>query len=271
LEEEIQPSIEAFLIERGLKLSKEKTRVTHIEEGFDFLGQTVRKYPDHGKLKLLIKPSRKNTHSFMEDIKTVFRKARSLTQAQLIKILNPKIRGWANYHRHVVSKAVFNKLDYLIWHQTLRWAKRRHPDKGVSWVIGKYFRKINGVNHRFYGVETQNDGSAVEVILLKMAYVPIRRHVRIQSSAQPFDRKYDEYFEKRTSEKWRNNSKRNNVTSHISILQKDKCPCCKEKLTINQRWCISLKCKVSLGGEYKSSNMDVIHLGCYKNWQVSSA
>lgn len=267
LGQEIQPAIEDFLKERGLELSKEKTKITHIGKGFDFLGQNVRKYPDHGKQKLLIKPSTKNIHSFLEDIRNVFRKARSLTAAQLIQMLNPKIRGWANYHRSVVSKATFSRIDNIIWHQTYCWGKRRHPQKGYKWLLSKYYKRIGKVNHRFCGTETQENGSTREFTLLKMAYTPIRRHVKILGSAHPFDTKYDGYFEMRTSDKWRNNSKRTNVATQISMIQKGICPCCKEKLTISQRWCISLKRKTSKGGEYKFENIDIVHVGCYESWQ----
>ena len=123
LEDKIKPAITAFLKQRGLELSQEKTRVTHITDGFDFLGQNVRKYPSQGKMKLLIKPSEKNIFSFLEGIRKVFRKARSITQAGLIRQLNPKIRGWANFHRSVVSKDIFNKIDKEIWHLTFKWAR----------------------------------------------------------------------------------------------------------------------------------------------------
>ncbi len=84
---------------------------------------------------LLIKPSQKNIHSFMETIRKVFRKARSMTAAKLIHILNPKIRGWANYHRNVVSKAIFSKIDKVYWHLSYQWANRRHAQKGAKWLL----------------------------------------------------------------------------------------------------------------------------------------
>ena len=267
LEQEIKPAIETFLKVRGLELSREKTKVTHIEKGFDFLGQNLRKYPDHGRLKLLIKPSKKNIYTFLEGIRKVFRGACSLTQPQLIRILNPKIRGWANYHRCVVSKATFNRIDKILWDLTFKWARRRHPQKGKRWILQKYFKRVKGVNHRFAGIEIQKDGTTQEFTLLKMAYTPIRRHVKIQGSAHPFDTKYDEYFERRTSDKWRNNSKRMTVENKISMIQKNTCPNCNKRLTINQRWCISLKRKASIGGEYKLGNMDIVHSGCYEQWQ----
>jgi len=268
LETEIKPAITVFLKERGLELSQEKTKVTHISEGFNFLGQNVRKYPSQGKLKLLIKPSEKNIHSFLEGIRKAIRKARSTTQAGLIQQLNPKIRGWANYHRSVVSKVTFSRIDKIIWRLTLQWAKRRHPKKNMEWIFRKYYKRIKGVNHPFCGVEIQKDGTLKEQTLLLMAYTPIRRYVKILKSAHPYDANYDEYFEKRISEKWKNNSQRFYVERIINNFHKGKCPWCSEKLKLSQNWCISLKRKASKGGEYKADNIDVIHKKCYEQWQM---
>ena len=267
LETQIKPAITGFLKERGLELSQEKTTISHITNGFDFLGQNVRKYPSQGKLKLLIKPSEKNIHSFLEEVRRIFHKQRSITQAGLIKLLNPKIRGWANYHRSIVSKKTFTKIDNIIWQLTFQWAKRRHPKKNKSWVLQKYYKHIKGVHHRFSGFEILEDGTKQEQTLLAMSYTPIRRHVKILQSTHPFDAQYDEYFEKRTSEKWKYNRKRLNIESRITIGQDNKCPCCAKALTINQNWCICLRRKASRGGEYKLGNLDVIHKLCYTEWR----
>jgi RNA-directed DNA polymerase len=96
LENEVRPLVEQFLNERGLQLSPEKTCITHIEQGFDFLGQNLRKFDG----KLLIKPSKKNMHAFLEKIRGIINANKSTSQEELIHSLNPVIRGWANYHRH---------------------------------------------------------------------------------------------------------------------------------------------------------------------------
>jgi RNA-directed DNA polymerase len=267
LEKDVKSTITSFLKQRGLELSQEKTKVTHITEGFDFLGQNVRKYPSQGKLKLLIKPSEKNIHSFLEGIRKTIRTARSITQAGLIKQLNPKISGWANFHRSVVSKEVFTKIDKQIWHLLFQWAKRRHPKKNTEWVLNKYYKRIKGITHRFSGLEILKDGSSKEKTLLQMSHTPIRRHIKILQPANPYDEQYDEYFEKRISDKWKNNSYKLFVNRMIRNFQQGKCPCCSEKLKIENNWCISLKKKTSKGGEYKSDNMDVIHSKCYDEWQ----
>jgi len=91
---------------RGLELSSEKTVITHIEDGFDFLGQNVRKY--HGKL--LIKPSKKNVRAFLDKVRGIIWDNKQATAGHLVCQLNRVLRGWARYHRHVVSKATFNSV-----------------------------------------------------------------------------------------------------------------------------------------------------------------
>ena len=126
LVDRVKPLVEAFLAERGLVLSPEKTLITHVSEGFDFLGQNVRRYPNG---KLLIKPARKSVRSFLTKVQAVVKQLWSAPPGTLIARLNPIIRGWANYHRHVVSKRAFSRMDHMIFRIIWRWAKARHPKK----------------------------------------------------------------------------------------------------------------------------------------------
>jgi hypothetical protein len=104
---EVLPLVEQFLCERDLELSAEKTHVTHIQNGFDFLGQNIRKY---GR-KLLIMPAQKNVQAALTKIRGIIEKNKSATQENLINQLNPVIRGWADYHRHCVAKRAFARMD----------------------------------------------------------------------------------------------------------------------------------------------------------------
>src|SRR2546429_2326421 len=113
LEGEVQPLVEHFLQERGLELFPTKTVITHVKHGFDFLGQNVRRYPNG---KLLIKPSKKNIKTFLDGIRETIQAGLHMSAADLIDELNPKISGWANYHRHVVAKRIFNHVDYVIFY-----------------------------------------------------------------------------------------------------------------------------------------------------------
>lgn len=89
LEEEVKPLVEGFLAERGLRLSGEKTVITHIEQGFDFLGQTIRKYNG----KYLSRPSKKNYHAFMQKVRTMLKSLEGASVRDVIGALNPVIRG----------------------------------------------------------------------------------------------------------------------------------------------------------------------------------
>ncbi|KAF5416113.1 MAG: hypothetical protein C5S49_05100 [Candidatus Methanogaster sp.] len=133
--EDIAEVVGEFLKERGLELSDEKTHITHINDGFDFLGWNFRKY----KGKLLIKPSKKSIEKVTRKISDVIKRAKAWKQENLINALNPIIIGWSNYHRSVVSKEVFSKLDHIVWNMLWRWATRRHPLKTGSWVARRYW------------------------------------------------------------------------------------------------------------------------------------
>src|SRR5258708_11808905 len=135
LEGEVQPLVEQLLQQRGLKLSPKKTVITHVEKGFDFLGQNVRRYPNG---KLLIKPSKKNVKTFLAGIRATIKAGLGMSAADLIDQLNPKIRGWANYHLHVVSKRTFTHVDPSIFHSLWRWARRKQPHKSSTLLRKKY-------------------------------------------------------------------------------------------------------------------------------------
>jgi len=134
---EVRELIEVFLKERGLELSIEKTLITHIDKGFDFLGWNFRKY----KGKLFIKPSKKSIGNVTQKISDIIKKGKAWKQEDLIGALNPVIIGWTNYHQSVVSKETFNKLDHIVWTILWRWAKRRHPKKSRSWVARRYWHR----------------------------------------------------------------------------------------------------------------------------------
>ncbi|MHB1564504.1 MAG: group II intron reverse transcriptase/maturase [Leptospirillum sp.] len=189
LEQDVRPVVEAFLRARGLELSKEKTRITHIQEGFDFLGQNVRKYGE----KLLIKPARKNVKAFLDKVRDILKKSKALTQQAVIGLLNPIIRGWANYHRHIVAKRLFGWVDAQIWKGLWAWSRHRHPNKGKEWTKNRYFQQKGYRNWVF----TQPDGKGAQ--LVKASDTSIRRHVKVRKDAHPFNPIWTEYFEKRKS------------------------------------------------------------------------
>ena len=151
LAETIIPRIQAFLAERGVTLSADKTRITPLAEGFDFLGQTIRKHvrPNGKPAKLQITPSQASLQAVKATIKGLCRSARGTTPAHLIATLTPVLRGWANYHRHSICAETFRKLDNYVWHRVYRWARRRHGNKSGRWIAARYFPHQPGETWRF--------------------------------------------------------------------------------------------------------------------------
>lgn len=192
LEKEVRPLVEQFLKERGLTLSPEKTCVTHINDGLDFLGQNLRKYGG----KLLIKPSKKNVKAFLEKVRGLITRNKAASQLNLIGTLNPVIRGWANYHRHIVASKTFQTADFEIWKALLKWGKRRHPEKSAQWRRNKYFHPLSGNSWRFaVATERQTaDGRPMWFKLARASELPIQRHVNLRLDANPFDPQWCEYF-----------------------------------------------------------------------------
>jgi len=195
LENKVMPAVTTFLKERGLELSLEKTKITHVDEGFDFLGHNVRKY----KGKLLIKPAKANIKVFLNDIRKTIKSHKTIKTEDLVRLLNPKIRGWANYYRHVVSKETFSYVDHCIFKSIMQWVNRRHPEKSAEWKYRKYFR-TQGMNRWIFSTTIKNkQGKSFFRDLFRASQLPIRRHIKIRAEANPYDPEYTDYFLKRES------------------------------------------------------------------------
>jgi len=190
----VKPLVESFRQERGLVLSPEKTVITHVRDGFDFLGQNVRRYPNG---KLLIKPSRKSIETILSKVKQIIREHIGRAAHVLINRLNPVIRGWANYHRHVVSKRIFARLDAAIFSMLWQWAQARHPRKGRRWIKQKYFERVGNRDWWFFGKPDGADGWLYRVRLFHASSVKIVRHVQVQTGLNPYDPSWKPYLLRR--------------------------------------------------------------------------
>lgn len=197
LRNEVRPLVEQFLAVRGLALSAEKTRMTHIDEGVDFLGQHLRKY--HGKL--LVTPSRQNVHAFLQKVRAIIRANCAAAQADLIHALNRVILGWVMYHRHIVATRTFRKVDHVLWHCLWRWARRRHQNKNANWVLHRYWHPVDGRSWRFAADTNARtlEGNPDWLKLVCANKTIIRRHLKIRAEANPYDRTWRAYFEDRRS------------------------------------------------------------------------
>jgi RNA-directed DNA polymerase len=255
LEQEIKPLVEQFLRERGLELSPEKTRITHIEDGFDFLGQHVRKYGG----KLLIKPARKNVKAFLGKIRKIVKANKQATTANLIAQLNPMIRGWVNYHRHVASKVTFYHVDTAIFTMLWSWAKRRHPTKSKGWVAKKYFRARHGRRWIFFGQQADH-----ELELFRAGDVPIQRHVKIRGAANPYDPQWEVYFEARLRVKMTHDLKGRRQLLYLWKQQHGLCPICHQKIARLTGWHNHHTIWRTYGGSDTADNRVLLHPNCHR-------
>jgi RNA-directed DNA polymerase len=200
LEEKVMPKLTEALAKVGLELSPTKTKITHIEEGFDFLGFNVRKYKNG---KLLIKPAKANIKRFLREIKVLIRKGVAWPTDKLIYPLNEKITGWTNYYRSSVSSKVFSTIDHEIYEALMRWAYKRHARKGKRWIVSKYFTTLGRDHWRFHCKIKDKAGKPKLLYLKNASDTKIRRHVKIKSAATPFDPLYKDYFAQREQERLR--------------------------------------------------------------------
>jgi len=196
LMQEVKPLVETFLGRRGLSLSEEKTHLRYIGEGFDFLGFNVRKYNQ----KLLIKPSRDKVVSFMERIREYIKSNVSAPADRFLRGLNSRLRGFANFYRHVVSKKTFSEIDQQVYQLLRNWMRRRHRNKTLAWCKRKYIKRW-GMRWQFT-VSTVTAGEVKPLRLFKVADLPIIRHIKVRGNAHPYDPFHAEYFEQRRYRQW---------------------------------------------------------------------
>jgi len=260
LEGDVQSLVEQFLQQRGLKLSPTKTVITHVEKGFDFLGQNVRRYPD-GKLR--IKPSKKNVKTFLAGIRATIKAGLGMSAADLIDQLNPKIRGWANYHRHVVSKRTFTHVDHSIFHSLWRWARRRHPKKSSTWLKEKYYERNRGHNWCFFGERYDDDGQPSKAWLYHASRTPIKRHIKVKGEANPYDPACETYFEEREGSHMLDTFWGTKTLRFLWMEQRGLCAVCNTKITRITGWRVHHCVPLVMGGSKSAENRVLLHPECH--------
>jgi len=260
LEGEIKPLVERFLQERGLELSPTKTVITHVEHGFDFLGQNVRRYPNG---KLFIKPSKKNVGTFLKGIRRIIKDAHGVSAADLIDQLNPKIRGWVNYHRHAVSKRTFERVDYTLFSSLWRWARRRHPNKSPRWFKPKYFDRRGNRDWSFFGETCDDEGRPTKVWLYYAKSTPIKRHVKVKGEANPYDPTYETYFEEREGAHMLETFRGTRTLRYLWYEQRGLCTQCNIKITRITGWRLHYCVPRVKGGSTGATNCVLLHPECH--------
>ncbi|MFJ1975440.1 group II intron reverse transcriptase/maturase [Streptomyces sp. NPDC087903] len=225
--EQVKARLAEWLAPRGLVFNEDKTRIVHLEEGFNFLGFNVRRYR---RGKLLIKPSAEAVRRIRKRLADEVRALRGLNATAVIAKLNPIVRGWAAYYRGVVSSRIFTALDHYVWWLTYRWARRMHPNKSKKWIVRRYFGRFNKFrNDRWvFGdrANVLNDRGEIP-ILLKFSWTSIVRHQLIAGGASPDDPELTDYWVKR-----RRKVKPPLDSYNLRLLAKQdgRCPLCGEHL-----------------------------------------
>jgi RNA-directed DNA polymerase len=195
LERAIQPAVEAFLEERGLSLSEEKTLITQIKHGFTFLGQTFRKQAN----VLHITPAEEGISALISKVGTLIREHVSAPMPALIKALNQTLRGWGNYHRHVVASEAFLRVDRYVREQLWRMLRRRHPNRSKKWLLAKYW--IYDGKRLIFQCFAKTRKGLKRYQVTRLGSIGIRRHRKIRAAANPYTREDARYFWRRRHDK----------------------------------------------------------------------
>ena len=236
IENVILPLIRQFMAERGLVLSEEKTKITHISEGFDFLGFNIREYKSNGKL--LTKPSKEAMKQFCDKVRTKIKGNKSAKASSLIRMLNHMIPGWANYYRYGASSKAFSRVDYEVYKTLWQWAKRRHPKKGKHWIKDRYFKQLHGREWCFATVtKNKKSGKETTLSLKRLADTPILKYVRVRTNTNPYDPADAPYYAQRKSKNTENQLREiDDLLRMIWIHQEMRCPICGEIIDDERRW-----------------------------------
>ncbi len=258
--ETAQDLIQAWLSQRGLELSPEKTLITSMEDGFDFLGFNHR----HDNGKLLIKPSKKKVLDFCKRIGREVSNLNGVEQEVLIKKLNPILRGFANYYKGVVSKETFSYIAHWVWQYLWSWAKRRHPIKNTKWVRKRYFKTIKGNRWTFACTTNDRRGKEIEKTLYQIGYTPIERHVKVKGEASLDDPFLKEYWDKRFQKLGKSYWAKGSNYYLVAQTQNWKCPICGESLLNGEELETHHIVPVVQGGLDDVSNLQHLHKSCHK-------
>jgi RNA-directed DNA polymerase len=248
-----------FLAERGLELSPEKTRIVHLSEGFNFLGQNVRLYGD----KVLIKPSKESLARIYDKIRGIVQRNKSIEQRDLIRMLNPVIQGRVNYHRRAVSSVVFSKLDHQVWKLLWQWAKRRRRGKGRKWIKQRYWR-VQGSRTWTFATDVIIDGKPRTISLVYATDTPIRRHVKVQAEVNPYSPQWESYLVERHVQQGANSLSGRRRLLCLWLSQDGLCSACGEPITRETGWAVHHAHRRVDGGSERFGNLRLLHPNCHR-------
>ncbi|TWE01936.1 RNA-directed DNA polymerase [Neobacillus bataviensis] len=251
--------LKPYLTTRGLELAFEKTKVTHIENGFDFLGFNIRKYKTHNGSKVLIKPSKDSIKVAKKKITDKTRQFYGKNVQVLVSTLNPIIIGTANYWSPSVAKEVFAEMDSHIWKTQYKFLRRLHPKKSGRWISQRYYKPDKTGQSKSKWILTD---PITNNQLKRMSWTPIVRHVQIKYNYSPFNKYLKGYFEKRDIKEF----DKNNVAyrQKLAKKQKYKCSLCTHSITDGSEGLETHhKIPKVKGGSNEYKNLELVHISCH--------
>lgn len=251
----------AWLAERGLCLSEEKTRIVHLSEGFEFLGFHVKHYrmprTTRTGFKLLIRPSPKGIIRKRQELRELWLGLKGHSLVAVLQRLNPVIRGWANYYRPVVASKVFGEMDRWMCLRQRRFVKHRHPHKPWQWCRHRYWGKLNPERKDIWVFGDKRSGA----YMLKFSWFKIVRHVLVRGTASPDDPSLRDYWWAR-----RRVNRRHLTLSDVKLAEAQdwRCLVCGMDLFNGEELQRHHKQPRTLGGTDSYSNRELVHLYCHQ-------
>jgi RNA-directed DNA polymerase len=177
---EVKAALAEWLTPRGLTFNDDKTRIVSVDDGFDFLGFNVRRYPNG---KLLITPSTTAVRRLRQRLRAEMRASRGANVGAVLRAINPIVRGWAAYYRTVVSSAIFHRLDDHLWKLAYKWATHSHQNKPKRWIMSRYFGRFNPARNDHWVFGDRDSGA----YLRKFSWTRIVRHQLVKGTSSPDD------------------------------------------------------------------------------------
>jgi len=206
----IKPTIEKWLLDRGLVMNDEKTRIVSVENGFNFLGFYIKTY----RGKCLIKPEKEKVLALLKDIAKWLKIHRSAEAMAVVCHLNPLLRGWAQHYKYVVSSQTFSYVQHNVWNLLWHWCKRRHPNKSSTWIKRKYFQIVDGKDWCFFA----KDANKEIISLIDIGLIAIERHRKVNGTASPDDPSLNDYWLDRTNRKHRRLAEADSLQRNVKTM-----------------------------------------------------
>ena len=198
-------------------------------------------------------------HAFLTKVRRIVKTHKQAPAGHVILLLNPVMRGWAQYHQHGASTRTFATVDHDIFTVLWQWAWRRHPKKSRKWIKEKYFRSENGNHWVFFGHVMRFKGKVQDVRLFHASEVPIRRHTKIKGDANPYDPEWEPSFEARWGLRMARHLKGRRHLLRLWKEQEGLCAVCRQRITQLTGWHSHHLVWRTHGGADRAENQVLLH------------